>query len=132
MENGFFACMSDTLSSDWIALMLRLTIGISLLPYAIAKISEAANPPAHFPKVPMLSPKAAFYLAMVLETTASVGCILGFCTRIAAFIGIGVMAVATLKVHGKYWNATAMPYFLGFIAILLAGAGKYSLDYLFR
>lgn len=124
--------MADTASSDLIALMLRLTIGISLLPYALMKISEAHTPPAKFPKVPFLSPEKAFYVAMVVETAASVGCIAGFCTRIVAFLGICNMGLATWKVHGKYWSANAMPYFFGFIAILISGAGKYSLDYLLK
>lgn len=132
MENEFFACMANTVSSDWIALLLRLTIGLSLLPYALIKLSEARTPPAKFPKVPFLSPEMAFYVAMMVETVASVGCILGFCTRFIAILGICNMGVATWKVHGKFWSANAMPYFFGFIAILIAGAGKYSLDYLLK
>lgn len=131
MENAFFVLMADTISSDWAALLIRLVIGISLLPYALIKLSEARTPPEKFPKVPFLSPKTAFYLAMVVETVTSIGCILGFCTRVVAFLGICNMGVAAWKVHGKYWSANAMPYFFGFIAILLIGAGKYSLDYLF-
>lgn len=132
MENAFFACMADTISSDWAALLIRLTIGIALLPYALMKLAERHTPPEKFPKVPFLSPQMAFYVAMVVETAASVGCILGFCTRLVAFLGVCNMGVAAWKVHGKYWSANAMPYFFGFIAILFIGAGKYSLDYLLK
>lgn len=132
MESTFFTWMFCPLSSDWAALLIRLAIGLALLPYAISKLSEARTPPKEFPKVPGLSPKTAFYIAMVAETVASLGVILGFCTRLAAFIGACNMGVATWKVHGKNWTATAMPYLFGFIAILLIGAGTFSLDYLFR
>lgn len=132
MENSFFAFMANPASSDLAALLIRLAIGLSLLPYALTKLSERHTPPEKFPKVPLLSTEQAFYLAMVVETVAAVGAILGFCTRLVAFLGICNMGVATWKVHGKFWSATAMPYFLGFIAILFIGAGRYSLDFLFK
>lgn len=132
MENTFFVWMSSTISSDWAAFWIRLAIGISLLPYVITKLKERKTPPEKFPAVFGISPRTSFYLAMAAEAVASLGCIFGFCTRLAALIGACNMGVATWKVHSKDWSATAMPYFFGFIAILFIGAGKFSLDYLFR
>lgn len=131
MENTFFMWMSDTISSDWAALLIRLTIGIPLLPYALKKLRHTPDEPDKFFPVFGMSPRNSFYIAMIIETAASVGCIFGFCTRLVALLGIGNMGVATWKAHDKYWEATAMPYFFGFIAIFLIGAGKFSLDYLF-
>lgn len=132
MENTFFTWMSSTISSDWAALWIRLAIGFSLLPYVITKIKERKTPPDKFPSVFGMSSHTSFYLAMAVEAFASLGCIFGFFTRLAALAGACNMGIATWKVHGKDWSATAMPYFFGFIAILFIGAGKISLDYLFR
>lgn len=132
MENTFFVWMSATISSDWAAFWIRLAIGLSLLPYVITKFKEMKKPPEKFPTIFGMAPRTAFYLAMGAEAFASIGCIFGFFTRLAALVGAFNMGVATWKVHSKDWTAPAMPYFLGFIAILFIGAGKFSLDYLFR
>lgn len=131
MENAFFALMTSQISYDWAALLIRLTIGLSLLPYAIQKITHTGNADK-FPKVFGLSSKTGFWLAMFVETTASICTIFGFFTRLVAIAGIINMGVAVKTVHGRYYNATAMPYFLGFIAILCIGAGQYSLDFLLK
>lgn len=123
--------MVSTIPYDWAALLIRLVIGLSLLPYAIQKILHTQNA-AHFPKVAGLSPKTGFWLAMCVETTASICTIFGFFTRLVAIAGIINMGVAVKTVHGRYYNATAMPYFLGFIAIFCIGAGRFSLDFLLK
>ena len=128
MENAFFAMMISPIPYDWAALLVRLVIGLSLFPYALQKIMNTQNA-AHFPKVPGFSPQAGFWLAMFVETMVSICTILGFFTRVVAVAGIINMGVAVKTVHGRYYNATAMPYLLGFIAILCIGAGKYSLDF---
>ena len=115
--------MISPIPYDWAALLVRLVIGLSLFPYALQKIMNTQNA-AHFPKVPGFSPQAGFWLAMFVETMASICTILGFFTRVVAVAGIINMGVAVKTVHGRYYNATAMPYSAWFYCNLMHWGGK--------
>lgn len=124
--NSFFL---GQLNYDWAALLLRLAIGIALLPYGIKKFRERHEMKS-FPAVLGMSSRVSFCLAMTVETLASVCMILGLWTRLAAIPAIVNMGIATNVSRGQYFTSPAQAYLLGFIAILLVGPGKYSLDYL--
>lgn len=117
-------------SYDWAALALRLVVGIALLPFAIEKFLTREERADKFYGILFFSPKEGFYLAMLVEGLCALCMILGFATRIMAIPGIVNMGIATNKSRGKYWTSPAQCYLLGFIAILLVGPGKYSLDWL--
>lgn len=121
---------NGTISYDWAALLIRLVIGLALLPYGLIKISERHKPP-QFPAVLGFSSKQSFYLAMVVETAASLCMLGGFFTRFMACAGIVNMSMAYKVAHGRFGSANALPFLLGFIAILFIGPGKISLDWLF-
>ncbi|MDE5832538.1 MAG: DoxX family protein [Desulfovibrio sp.] len=121
----------EPVSYDTAALLLRLTVGLALLPFPIKKILTRETEAEKFPKVPFFTPEAAFYCALVIELTASVSMIFGFLTRLIAIPAICNMAVATNVTRGKYFTSPAQAYLLGFISILIVGPGKYSLDWLF-
>lgn len=129
MEAQFFNYMTTTLSGDWGALLLRLVIGFGLLPWGIKKICERSDADK-FPKVLFFSPSFGFYTAMCIETLAAVCMISGFCVRLIAIPAICNMAIATNVSKGKFFATPALTFLLGFIAILILGPGKFSLDYL--
>lgn len=125
------------ISYDWVALLLRLAVAVTLLPFGIAKFTKRHDPPAQFFAVLGFSGKTSFYLAMFAETFAPFCLILGFFTRIAALGGCLNMAIAYLeykKMHkadnAPYYYAPALPILLGYVIVLLMGPGKISLDYL--
>lgn len=120
--------MLFTVPYDWAALLVRLACGIALLPYALKKIHERHEAPAHFPAVLGLSSRTAFWLALIVELGASICMIFGFLTRIAAIAGACNMAVATNVSRGKYFTSPAQSYLLMFIAIFIIGPGHFSLD----
>lgn len=128
---SFSEFMVGQFSYDCAALLMRLAVGVALLPFAIKKCLSFDDPPKTFPQVLWFTPEAGFYVAMIIETGASVCVILGLFTRLIAFPAIVNMAFATRVTKGKYFTSPAQAYLLGFIAILIIGPGKYSLDWLF-
>lgn len=131
MDSGFFV---DPVSYDLSAFIFRLAIGLALLPYPIQKYMNREVAPKKFPGILFFSPEMGFYIAMVVEFGASISLISGFLTRLIAIPAIINMGVATnydlAEQKYKTWTATAAPYFLGLLGILIVGPGKYSLDWL--
>ena len=82
----------------------------------------------NFPAVAGFSSRLSFVLVMSVELGASVCLLAGFCTRLAAFAGIGVMAVAYRVSKGPYFTSPALSFLLGFIAVFITDQGQYSLD----
>lgn len=133
MEADVFNFMTGTISKDWLALFLRLVVGLALLPYGIKKFAGRAEADKFLHvKIGKISfpPSVAYYMAMTIELLAPVCMILGFFTRLAAIPAICNMAVASQESKGPYLTTPASPYLLGFVAILVAGPGKFSLDWL--
>lgn len=122
--------MIDASSYDLAALLLRLTVGLALLPFGIKKILVRKTEADKFPKVLFFSPEAGFYSALIIEFGASICMIFGFFTRLVAIPAICNMAVATNVSRGNYFTSPAQSFLLGFISILIVGPGKYSLDWL--
>ena len=74
-------------------------------------------------------------VAGIIEFGGGLLIALGFCTRIAAFIASGEMAVAYFKAHAPqgFWpienkGELAVVYCFLFLFIAAHGAGRYSLD----
>lgn len=82
-------------------------------------------------KVPLLPPEFAAYMATSIELTAPVLLVLGLATRPTALVLLGMTMVIEIFVYPQAW-----PTHLQWAAILLVllchGAGKLSLDHLFR
>ena len=70
------------------------------------------------------------FLAAVSEFIGALLVTVGLATRVGAALLIGTMGMATLMhlVTGNGSPEKAIMYLIGFVVILLAGAGKYSLD----
>lgn len=122
--------MVSTLSGDWAALFLRIACGLALLPYAVHKIQNF-HTEKDFPAVKPFSSRQSFLLACVIESAASFCMIFGFFTRLMCLPAIGNMTAAYYVNHQPGFRAPSLSYLLMFIAILIVGPGKYSLDYLF-
>lgn len=124
------------ISYAWAALLFRLLVAITLLPFGIKKIKDKDTLKKEFPPVFGLSHQTSFYLAMFAETFAPACLILGFFTRLAALGGIANMGIAYfMYIHfpahknDPYYYAPSLPILLGYIAILFVGPGCFSLDH---
>lgn len=76
---------------------------------------------------------ASLYLAVFAEFFCSIFLLLGFATRLATIPLIITMVVAVFIVHapdGFDKKELGLHYLLGYVFLLVSGAGKYSVDHL--
>jgi putative oxidoreductase len=131
-------------TDDGVALLLRLILGIVMFPHGAQKVLGwfgGYGFSATLQGMSKMLPSALVVVVMIAEFFGSLGLILGFLTRIAAF-GIGcVMLGAVLTVHGKvgfFMNWAGKQPGEGFeyhllalalaVAIMIRGAGSASID----
>lgn len=135
MSGGFFGLMVDPVSYGWAALLVRLAVGLALLPYGLKKFSHlkdfsAKKQPPEIFKLGPLSAKAGFISVMLIETFVPICLILGFCTRLAVLPCIFSMSVAFKATKGEFYTAPSSVYLLALVAIFFIGSGHFSCDYL--
>lgn len=116
-------------------LILRVGIGITLfLRHGIPKILGFSQMAAHFPDPIHIGSHASLLYAILSDAICSILIILGLFTRIAALIVfVNVFTVWVLLQHfaffGKALNGEMVVLFVvSSLAILVAGAGRFSID----
>ncbi len=117
---------------DWGKLILRLGLGGFMLGHGWPKLMKLlAGGEIAFADPIGLGPTFSLVLAVFAEFVCAILLIIGYKTRWAAIPLIITMLVAGLIVHGDDpWGKKefALLYAVGYIAIALLGAGKYSID----
>lgn len=112
-------------------LVLRLGAGGLLLVHGWGKLADFNGRSGSFPDPLGLGPALSMFLVTFAEFFCSIAIILGVLTRVAAVPIISTMIVAAFVVHGADPLADkelALLYLAAFLAILLVGAGRYSVD----
>lgn len=112
-------------------LVLRLGMGIPMLTHGIGKAMNFSHMSEMFVDPFGISNMGALYLVIFAELVCAILVAIGLFTRLAAIPVIITMATAGFIVHAADpWQRKelAFVYLFGFIAILIAGPGKYSLD----
>lgn len=115
-------------------LVLRLWLGISMFwLHGLAKLQGFSKMSSSFPDYFGVGSKTSLGMAIFAEVICAVLLAIGLWTRLSAFILAFTMGVAFFMAHkailkGPGNGEMAFIYLAGFVAILLAGAGKYSLD----
>lgn len=122
-------------SDDLALLVLRLVLGLNMLiAHGLPKLSKlAAGETAGFPDPVGVGAAASLTLAVLTEVGAGALLALGLFGRGAALALAGTMVVAFFLVHGaKLTGANngelAFIYLAGYVAIFIAGTGRFSLD----
>jgi len=131
---------------DAAAFILRLLLGIVFFPHGMQKVfgwfgGQGFSGTMEAFTVHLHIPAFFAFLAIVAESAGSLGLILGFLTRIAAFGITCVMVVAVFMLHlkhGFFMNWFGKQQGEGFeyhilvvaitIAIMIRGAGRWSVD----
>lgn len=125
---------SYTTNIDVVLLMLRLAAGIFMLTHGIGKFETLfGDGPIQFPDPLGVGATASLALAVFSEVLCSILLIIGLGTRLAAIPLLITMLVAALIVHindGFGRQELPLLYSAVYVAIMVFGAGKYSLDYL--
>ncbi len=82
-------------------------------------------------KVPLLPPELAAYVATSIELSMSVLLVLGFLTRPAAAVLLGMTIVIEVFVYPQAWP-THIQWAAMLLVLLARGPGKFSIDWLIR
>jgi len=121
-------------SPDLALLLLRVWLGASLLMlHGIGKIPRLMADEVRFASVAGLSPTVSLALAVLGEVVAPVLLILGLGARWAAGLSAATMLGAFVVGHGMALSGERsgeLPFIFlaGFLALVIAGPGRYSID----
>jgi len=130
----FFQLSFLPTSSDIALLLLRLWLGGSMLAlHGWGKLTDYAALSTKFPDPLGVGSFWSLMLALCGEVLCQVLIMLGFVTRLAALGAAVTMGVAWYAVHkmvltGPQNGELAFIYLAGYVALVLAGAGRFSLD----
>ncbi len=115
-------------------LVLRLGVGLIMaLSHGWMKITDFSEISGKFLSFLGLNPTISLGLSVFAEFFCSLGIAVGFLTRLAAFaliINMYVAAFVALAGKGFQMQEIAVIYLVVYVAILLVGGGRYSLDHL--
>ncbi len=117
--------------NDLALLVLRLGFGGLMLTHGIPKINMLSASPIKFANPIGIGDTATLILTLIGEVLAPILIIIGFKTKWAAIPAVITMFVAAFVVHASdplSGKEMALLYFIAFVTIFLAGAGKYSVD----
>jgi len=117
---------------NFILLLLRITVGVLMLTHGVGKfIHLFGSEPIKFPDPIGLGATTSLALATFAEVLCSILLIIGLITRLATIPLIITMLVAAIIVHADDgFGRQELPLFYAatYLAIAIAGAGKFSLD----
>lgn len=117
---------------DAVLLGLRLAVSIMIMTHGWSKIANFSENLNVFPDPIGLGSAVSLQLSIFAEFFCALLVALGFMTRFALIPLIINMAVVVLVVHSADpFGVKELPliFLLNFLALLLMGPGKYSMDY---
>lgn len=120
-------------TTDLALLIIRVGIGLLMLTHGTPRLFMLlGDEPIKFPPVLFFSAEVSLFLNVFAEFFCSLFVIIGLGTRIAAIPLAIVMAVAAFHIHlhDKFQiQEMSLHFLLVYIALILTGSGRYSLDY---
>ncbi len=119
---------------DILVLLLRITIAAFMIKHGLPKLEKLlAGGEIHFANPIGLGPTITLILAVFSEIICSILIGIGLGTRLASIPLIFTMFVAAFITHGADpfgKKEMALLYLLFYLALLVIGSRKYSIDYL--
>ncbi|MEO6965102.1 MAG: DoxX family protein [Acidobacteriaceae bacterium] len=127
---------SGSSTTDFGLLLLRLFFGLNLfLHHGLEKVTHFSQMSRHFPDPVHLGSHTSLIFALISDAICSLLVVLGLGTRVAAFIVFVNISVVFYVVHHHPFlggNGELLLLFIGgFLALVFAGGGRYSLDWKF-
>ena len=116
-----------------ILFLLRIGVGVFMLTHGLGKFSNLfGDDPIQFADPIGIGETASLALTVFAEVFCSIILILGFATRLAAIPLLITMLVAAFIIHtNDGFGKQELPLLYGmvYLAIAIAGAGKFSVDH---
>ncbi|HEX6849184.1 MAG TPA: DoxX family protein [Chitinophagaceae bacterium] len=125
-----------SLNSDLGLLIGRIALAVLMLSHGLPKMQMLfSGDPVEFPAVFGMSAGLSLALTVFAEVLCSILILVGFGTRLATVPIIITMLVAIFSIHAADEFAKkelAVLYLSGYLVLLFAGSGKYSIDQLLQ
>jgi putative oxidoreductase len=125
-NDSFFASLGLLVLRVWLG-------GTLLLNHGLGKLTGFSSMSGGFPDPFGLGHGTSLALVIFAEVVAAALLVVGLVTRFAALVAAFNMAVAFIYAHkmtltGNHSGELAFIYLAGFVTLLLAGGGAFSLD----
>ena len=122
----------DAVPYSVLAIPLRLAAAIVFWNSGMTKLANWDTAVSLFVdeyKVPLIPPEFAAYMAVTVELSAPILLVLGFLTRPAALVLLGMTTVIEVFVYPQAWP-THIQWAAMLLVLLCRGPGKLSIDHL--
>ena len=134
MFKMLFTPSDDSDLTHMALLVARLWFGLTMLfNHGLVKLFHFSEMVGAFPDPLRIGQEASLVLVVFAEVAGALLLAVGFMTRVAAAVLVIDMFVAFLMVHktelsGQHSGELAFLYLAGYIVLLIAGGGLFSLD----
>jgi putative oxidoreductase len=134
MIKKIFTPGTDSLCTNLALLVLRVWLGVAMLAsHGFDKLTTFGDKSASFPDPLGVGHAMSLALVVFAEFFCSLLLVVGLLTRFGAFVLAINMAVAFFIVHkgalsGEHSGELAFIYLAGYVALLIAGPGRFSAD----
>ena len=121
-------------------LISRIAIAAVFIVFGIRKLMAVAGTAGYFAKLGLPMPEIVVWLVILIEVLGGILLIVGWQTRMAAWILAGFVVLATAAAH-RYWEFDAPQYVAqltnfmknlaivgGLLMVAAVGPGRYSVD----
>lgn len=116
-------------------LVARILLSVMFIMAGLQKFGDIAGTAGYISSVGLPAATPLAVLSGLFEVLAGIAILIGFRTRIAAYLMAAFCIVASLIFHTNFADMSQMLFFMknvtiagGFLALSVAGAGAYSLD----
>jgi putative oxidoreductase len=131
MKNFFFNSGSHKPFPSFALLILRASFGLMMLTHGWPKLMDFSQKASSFPDPLHLGRGISLGLVIFAEFFCSILVVIGLGTRFAAFPIMVAMFIVSFIINGSHPvsdRELSILYLSAFTAILMLGAGNYSLD----
>jgi putative oxidoreductase len=131
MKRLFISSLSYKLD-DWASLVLRVSLGVLMIPHSFFKINNFDKIVGEFMSFLGMGSHATLWIVIMVELFCSLLLVIGLLTRLAVIPLLVTAVVIVFVAHQGDILGEGAPgffYLIGYGAIALLGPGKYSLDH---
>lgn len=123
------------MNNSVILLVARILLSVMFIMAGLQKFGDLGGTAGYISSVGLPAGSVLALLSAIFEVVAGLAILVGFQTRIAAYLLAAFCVVASLLFHNNFADMNQMLFFMknitiagGFLALAVAGAGGISID----